>query len=184
MDSVNKWLTPLNTAFIIALFVVVLVGGNQPVPVNLDLGASTPGTRFPHGITIGGTWANAADTGQTNIAKKIIGTCANPYPTITQGGGTDNLSFSATSSLQYECAVTGVISGDVVQAWFTSKLPSWDQSRVREQTTEGGLSFEIGGVRASSTSGYIVFDVLNRTPATTSIGVASSSVQYDITRTQ
>src|SRR5687767_6092157 len=29
MESINKWLTPLNTVLLAVLFVVVLVGGNQ-----------------------------------------------------------------------------------------------------------------------------------------------------------
>lgn len=133
-----------------------LVGGNQS---SSTLGNATPGTRFPHGITIG-LPANSP----SNIAKILSGTC-----TILA-----NTSIAATSTANFDCAITGVTPGDIVT------VASQASSTLASQ-------FVIKGVTASSTAGFVTFSMLNLTgaaavPAAT-VGVGSST-QYQIVTVQ
>lgn len=99
----------------------------------------------------------------TPIAELIVGTC-----NLT---GMD-ASHTATTSKAYDCAVTGVVAGDVVFVGQATTTP----------TTNYG--WRTLGANASSTSGYITVHVMNLTggdavPSATSVG---SSTPYLILR--
>lgn len=154
--------------FVVALVVVIgysaLVGGNsQPVSPAPDTstGAATPGTRFPHGVTIG---LGGSTNSPTNLALYESGTCTLQV----------NASIGATSTAPYDCPVTDVVSGDVV----TLQLAP---------TTTIASQYVIKSASASTTAGHIHTILLNltgqaATPAATN-GFGSSTV-YQIWRAQ
>lgn len=147
---------------ILALILAVfgLVGGNQSAS---NLGAATPGTRLPHGITIG-----LPQNSPTNIADIKAGSCAWIGAHVTQ---------IATSTSVYDCAVAGVASGDIVTAIVGTSTPL-----IAGQY--GG--FIITAAAASTTANFITLTVYNGTGVSsdpTTRGYASTTY-YQIMRTQ
>lgn len=141
-----------------------LVGGNNQ---SAELGASTPGTRWPHGITVG-----LPSYSPTNLALLSAGTCSSI--TVPIGNTT------ASTTQPFSCAATQAISGDVVFLSFatsTAASPQW-----------GATSpiWEIQAAKASSTAGSIEGVALNQTGGAaqlTSSGIASTTY-YQIWRAQ
>lgn len=155
--SQKVFLGVLTAVAVLALVIgsVALVGGNQ----SADLGASTPGTRFPHGVTFGDP-----SYSPTNLALVKAGTC-----TILA-----DASVAATSTKNFDCAFTGARSGDIVVAALQAS------STLASQ-------YVIKGVTASSTADYLTFSILNLTggaavPAATN-GFGSST-QVELFRAQ
>lgn len=155
----------------IALVVVgiIAIGGYFFPKVLSNFGASTPGTRYPHGITIG----NAANS-PTNIADVKVGSCALIV-------GTQNIAVVATTTTVADCAVTGVVSTDLVTngifSTTTLSNPLWGST---------SSSWTIVKAAASSTSGFITFTILNQTggSATLSSSGIASSTTYTVVKTQ
>lgn len=141
--------------------IVIAVGGYFfPQQVKTALGAVTPGTRFPHGISIG----LPSDT-PTNVALIKAGTC-----TLI---GTD-VSQTATTSVPYDCAIAGIVSGDIVMLQISTST----------RMISGG--WVIGAAKASTTAGYATAVLTNLTggnasPSTASVG---SSTSYELLRAQ
>lgn len=158
--------TKVNVALGLTLIAIVIAVGGYFFPqIQNVLGASTPGTRYPHGITVG----NAANS-PTNIADIKVGTGALIVGTQTQ---------SASTTAPYDIAVSGVVSGDLVSSALFA-------------TTTGNGAFGgsgqwiiIGG-KASSTSGFITLTVFNNTGGTSNLGISgiASSTVYTVVKTQ
>lgn len=117
------------------------------------------GTQFPHGIVVG---SNTFSPSNLSLVK--AGTCS-----ILA-----NASVAATSTANFDCAFTGVRSGDVVVVTQVSS------STVASQ-------YVIKGANASSTADFITFSVLNLTGAAATPAATNgfgSSTQVLIFRTQ
>lgn len=118
-----------------------------------------------HPASFGGVYQNSLSVGPngTQIAQVLKGTC-NLIGT--------NASQAASSTLAYDCAVTGVKSGDTVFAQLASSTP-----------VGGAAGWSISATLASSTNGYITVLLVNRgvaaVPSATHVG---SSTQYLIVR--
>lgn len=138
---------------------VALVGVNNQ-SATTTLGASTPGTRFPHGVTIG-----LPTNSPTNIADVKVVTCS--------AGIIGNNTVTASSTKAFDCAVTGIISTDIV--FFSSA-----------STTQTSNGFVITGASASSTAGFITLLVSNLTGANNVVpyGIASGTTAFLIVKTQ
>lgn len=152
--------------------VVIAIGAYFfPKQVENIVSAATPGTRFPHGITIG-----LPTSSPTNISKILTGTC-------TLLGL--NTSQVASSTAPYDCAVTGAVSGDTVLGQLavstTSTNVLWSQNPGQ------GLGWSITSCMASTTAGFITCRLSNQTggaaaPAA-SVNIASTT-NYLVTSTQ
>ena len=121
-------------------------------------GASTPGSRYPNGVTIGKPLYSP-----TNIALVKVGTC----------NASMAAALAATSSGAATCTVAGALAGDIVDV----NLPQ-----------AGVLAGVYGGFIVSggvATTDGITFSIFNYTgAATSSFALATTSVQYRIYRTQ
>lgn len=148
------------SALVVAsIAMVIAIGGYFFPQVSSTLGAVTPGTRFPHGISIG-LPANSP----TNIGDIKAGSCNLIAPNFT--------TIAASSSLPYDCAVSGVISTDQVFAQFAT-------------STALGGGWLITGASASSTSGFITINALNNTGAAATMPASiASTTKYFIVKTQ
>lgn len=166
MNKFHEW---INTGLMVALFITVaLVGGNNQS--GADFGASTPGTRFPHGITIG-LPANSP----TNLGDVKIGTGA-----LIVGSGAGG-TVSASSTAVFDLAVPGMVSGDLPTsvAFSTSTAPSPEWGATSPK-------WLIIGQKASTTAGYITVLVLNQTGGSASLsasGIASTTI-YTVVKPQ
>lgn len=101
----------------------------------------------------------------TTFNKIIEGSCALIVPS---GAGA---SIAASTTAPFDCAVTGVVSTDIVEgAQF---------STTTLITAFSSSSFVVTYAGASTTAGFITFDVTNNTGATNQVsrsGIASSTV--------
>lgn len=93
------------------------------------------------------------------IPKILEGTCSLIAPSY---------SVVASTSVAMDCAVTGVVKGDVVFAQFASSTAA-----------TGGPGWEVVGASASTTSGFITLSITNGTGGTVIIPASlASSTQY------
>jgi len=132
----------------ILIAIVIAVGGYvfpQVKQVAIELGS---GTRFQHGISIGTATAPAAngmkigDNGSEFTELKMF-SC-----TSIIGANTAQV---ASTTAPYDCAVTGVASGDLVFAMMSTSSPY--SSAVADVFI--GLPFHLVGAKASTTAGYV-----------------------------
>jgi hypothetical protein len=148
----------------VALIVVAIIaiGGYFFPQVKGLLGAVTPGTRFPHGITIG-----LPGNSPTNLGDVKVGSCSLLGADVSQ---------AATTTASYDCAVTGVISTDLVTSFMLS---------TSTQNTSL-LNWSVMGARASTTAGFITVRLTNLTgtAATPSVTAVGSSTVYTVVKTQ
>lgn len=145
--AIGAWVFPMATS-------TPSDGGEQ----GPTAGASTPGSRFPHGVTVG----DQAYT-PTNLALLKAGTC----------NAAMAASLAATSSGAATCTVTGALTGDIVNV----QLPQ------AGAIASGYGGFIVSGTKA--TTDTITFNVFNQTGAATgSFPLATTSVQYQVWRTQ
>lgn len=148
------------SALVVAsIAIVIAIGGYFFPQVSKTLGAVTPGTRFPHGISIG-LPANSP----TNIGDIKSGSC-NLISSAFTG-------IAASSSLPYDCAVAGVVSTDQVFAQFATSSSPY-----------GG--WLITGAAASSTAGFITINAVNNTGGAAVMPASvASTTKYFIVKTQ
>lgn len=151
------------------------------IVIGLAVGYSTQ-----HGPTLGGTYHQTAEyfyqglfAGTSNqlsvstggqltigvsgsaITQVIKGTCSLIAPSFY---------VVASTTAAMDCAVTGVQSGDLVDAWLAT-------------STASGAGWAIAGSSASSTAGYLTVRVGNNTGATAVIPASlASSTPYLIIR--
>lgn len=148
----------------VALIAIVIAIGfgvaNQMALSNLasSVGGITTGTAFQHGIQVGGAGGTAVGTPATNLANLVANSC--------NLIGTDS-SQAASSTIAYDCAVTGVTSSFKTLAQLASS------------TIVGGQSYwEIVGSKASTTAGYVTVLLRNgggaATPSVTSVGSSTA----------
>lgn len=171
----NKTNITLGGAIIaIVLSILGLFGGNNQqtdVPQPTRLGGMTN----YDGITITpvlSTDGFKLGTNGTLRAEEIRGTC-----TLIAGTGGSGIDASqpASSTRPYDCAVTGVVSGDVVSAQLsTTTILSGNN---------GSWSIEAAG--ASTTAGFITVLLRNNgaaaVPSATGVGSSTSYLVTDIT---
>ena len=158
-----------NSALTVAVLItaIIAIGGYYFPQALLNLGAE--GTRFPNGLAVG----TSTSIGYRGILK--VGT--NGANLWEVKAATCNLTTTvlrtslATSTLPFNCAVTGVASGDVVFA----TLPS-DGGSVTDGINKGGIQLRYA--TASSTAGNIEIGLSNDSgAATSSYSGATTSVQ-------
>lgn len=110
-------------------------------------------------------WVNGLQIGNSGsgIAQLQEGKCSLIASTFT---------VTASTSVSMDCSVTGVQSGDVVVGMFATTTP-----------TTAGPGWEITRASASSTNGFITFNVTNGTGASAVIPASlASTTQYIILR--
>ena len=108
----------------------------------------------------------------TAVSQVIKGSCALTGMDVSQ---------TATTTSPYDCAVTGVVAGDIVIAQFATSSVAVNQSFSGDNNT----GWIIHSVVASTTSGYITVRVANWTGgsvAPSSVTRMGSSTQYIILR--
>lgn len=159
MNKIITWVIGLVALVALVIGSVALVG-DQSASTS-TLGASTPGTRFPHGITIG-----LPSNSPTNIGDIKVGTCNLLGMDASQ---------AASSTASYDCAVTGVVSGDLV---FAALSTTTSNTSV--------LNWAVTASKASTTAGFITLRVSNFSGAAVapSISAVGSSTQYIVVKTQ
>lgn len=135
----------------------------QPIVTEEEqFGAATPGTRFPHGITIG-----LPASSPTNVSKILTGSC-------NMIGADASVTASSTSS--FDCAIPGVISTDRVVAMLSTTT----------NVANSPLNWNIMSAKASTTAGFVTFRLTNLSganavPSATAVG---SSTSYIVIATQ
>lgn len=145
-------------AVVIAIFALGAALFYNPVAEEAAPDSGAAGSRYPNGITVG-----KVDQSPTNVALFRTGTCNAAMATT----------LAATSSAAATCTVTGVASGDIVSV----ALPQAGASAA----AFGG--FLVSGTKA--TTDTITFSIFNGTgAATSSFPLATTSVQYQVWRTQ
>jgi hypothetical protein len=161
----KKFITLGVLASLIALVlsIIALVGGNsQPAPTTRVVGGSTDELwQAKGGIKVGTTGTQISkqiftspNFGETNRCDWII-------------AGTAAITFAATTTRDFDCAVTGVTPGDSIVVSLPTTTP----------TVFGGV--QVVGVNASSTAGFVTFRVYNGTGTSVTLGqstVGSSTV--------
>lgn len=137
------------TAVVISIIAVLvagmaLVGGNNQSD-GFQAGASTPGTRYPNGLTIGKPLYSP-----TNLALVQAGTCSLVSDT----------SITATSTGTGTCATTGSLAGDIVMVQLattsTAATRQWVVTGTvagTDSTTVRLLNLTGGALVPSSVSG-------------------------------
>lgn len=140
---------------------IIAIGGYWYPQVEKLAGSITTGTNFKYGISVG----NTASLGvvPTNFSKIFGGTCSLIAPVYT---------VTASSTVAMDCAITGAVSTDLVDAWFAT-------------STATGAGWSVVGSSASSTAGFITLRVVNNTGTNAIIPASiASSTDYWIFATQ
>lgn len=95
MEKINKWLPLVNTIAIVALFVMVLVGGKST-----SFGETNFGTRFPNGLAVG-PGQNVTASGEFFAATSSVLQSYDGYvatKTLTIATGTAAATYTATAT--------------------------------------------------------------------------------------
>lgn len=147
MDKIHNW---INTGLIAVLMFMVLVGGNNQ---------SAPKASGTSNFDAFETASLAVGSGCDNEGDTCTGT---GFTQILASTGTliGSRGITATSTSNYDIAVTGVVAGDKVIAQLPTTAP----------TASGFGPYVIVASAASSTSGFITVTVLNLS------GVATSTI--------
>lgn len=163
MNTIHNW---INTALIVVVLAMVLVGGNQSVTEvryeERDLAGVTnlDTLQLSDGITIG--------TNGTSIAGVVAGSC-----TIRSGATT--IAASTTQQVDCQSATNGGLSSGLTGVTADSICSLQHAS----STSVAGQGLGVFGVSASSTAGSIVAQLSNLTGGTfTWSAAASSSSQW------
>lgn len=154
MNKVITWVIGVVAVLALVIGSVALVGNQS----DATLGASTPGTRFPRGITIGLPTYSPA-----NLALISAGTCSL----------VSDSSIAATTTGTGTCATTGSLSGDIVLVSLSTT------------TTKMAAQYSVVGTVAATDSTTV--RLLNLTGANavpSATNAFGSSTQYQVFRTQ
>jgi len=155
----NVWIAVVVVAIIAIVGLISPKAGIVQIP---ELGG---GTRMINGLSTTSTSPDAGEvqttyltTGSsgTKVDQLITGTCS-----LLLTGGT-NVTIAATTTKIADCAVSGVVTGDVVFAQFATST-----------AVNGGWT--ITSAAASTTSGYITVGVQNNTGASAVIPASVAS---------
>lgn len=160
---------PLNTTYMIKTIIIQAV--TAIVVVALALAAFSTGSSK----VAGGTFSTITQYFNDGIVVSGATSTFSSLKLGTNGSsgtfskwGTCNLvggAIAATSSASADCAVTGVLAGDIVIATLS--------------TSSIGV---ITGAAASTTSGFITVRVFNLTGAASSVSALGTSTSYRVTR--
>lgn len=123
------------------------------------------GTAFPNGISIGAGTVSTAGS----LVIGASGSSINELKATTCDLIGTNASHAASTTIAYDCAVTGIASGDVVMA------------QLATSTARGFGAWGIVGSLASTTSGFVTV-ILNNSglaavPSVSSVG-SSTQIWY------
>lgn len=129
--NIKNILVSAVTAFIVAILAVLVVGGNNQPQPSLEVGAATPGTRFPHGLTVG----SIPPYSPTNLALYEQGTC-----TLLA-----NYSIAASTTANVDCLIPDAVAGDVVrlQLAASTTLASQYMIKAAAATSTGAVTAQI-----------------------------------------
>ncbi len=150
----------------------IVTGGDLTVTGNSTLTGTLAVTAKTTLVNASTTRVSIGTNG-TSMNQVIHGSC-----TLIGGGASPtppsgiDASQTASTTAPYDCAVTGVVSGDIVLAQFSTSTPMYVSGWVIE------------GAKASTTAGYITVLVANltgiaRVPSASGVG---SSTAYIIIR--
>ncbi len=154
MNSNNKMFHWVTT---IVIGIIAILGFFHSSP-SADLGNRTPGTEFPHGITIG-----TPTYSPTNLALIQAGTCSL----------VSDVSIAATSTGTGTCTTTGSLAGDIVMVSLATT------------TTKVSAQWTLAGTVAGTDSTTIRLVNLTGTAAVPSATNGfGSSTQYQVFRAQ
>ena len=130
-------------------------------------------TTYGGSLTVSGTDASANTNTLTigdngSAITELKATLCTSFTASTLATG-DGIAQAASTTKAYDCAVTGVASGDVVLAQFGSSTPI--------TTTAGSNYWAIISAKASSTAGYVSLLIYNNGPSAvpSALGVGSST---------
>lgn len=170
--NIKNILVSALVALVVSLSVVAVVGSIKPATIDI-LGAV--GTRFPNGLAVGTTATvtqNKLTIGNsgTAIGNFLFGTSALIGADVTQ---------AASTTVAYDMAVTGALSGDVVISQFASSTPFVD-----EAGNTNSLGWVITSSKASSTAGYVTVLVANLTGSEAVLSATNigSTTSYHLVR--
>lgn len=133
----------------IVLAITALFLGNGPAASNNVGGVTNYDEVDSTAIKVG--------TNGSRVGPVIASTCSLIMPNYT--------SLVASSTIPADCAVTGVVTGDIVIANFATSTVSGAL----------GAGWQITGASASSTSGFITFSIINNTGAARTIPASTAS---------
>lgn len=157
MNKIIPWAV-LASIVLSIVALIVAVGGNSQSSGGVFGGI---GTRFPNGIAVG-SGASVSTAGTLNIGSSGSGLT---FIKATTCDLTGNGAIAASSSVSVECAVTGVVSGDLAfMTLATSSLGT------------------ISGARASTTAGSVTARLFNWTGAASSVTALGTSTAVLIFR--
>ena len=155
----------MDKSFLVALVAVVIALGAWFAPgQEVTLGGPTNyDTVEATGLAIGSGCANANDTCTGTVMTQILsGTGILIGPSY--------VSLVASTTLPFDIAVSGVVSGDRVLAQFAT-------------SSANGAGWDIVGASASTTSGFVTVRIVNNTGTTATIPASvASTTQYLIIR--
>lgn len=186
--TLNGWQKATSVATVVAVSLVVF-GFVANASSTIGLNVQTDGTLFVATSTSAQTLAVQGDaifSGSLISISSITATGTVATANLKVGGGdtlakiqkgTCNMitagTVTATSTAYFDCAVSGVASGDLVFA----------QVSTTTAPTSGIFGFSIIGTSASTTAGFITFKIANATGATAAVPTTfSNGVQYVIVR--
>lgn len=146
----------------LAILIIVFLGVSAVISNNAKFGVAANVTTFTNPLIFSSSTGVKFSTSGTAVVGVNFGTCT----AIVYA------SLAATSSQRADCVATGAASGDKVIVM----LPQAARASAND-------NFIIAGASASSTAGYISFNLYNMTGvATSSYPLATTSVQYFLFR--
>lgn len=169
--SKNPFLTLTLSVVLGVLAVVTIVSAATTISTNIvtEGNLTVTGTVGVTGVT---TLVNASTTrvsigaSGTTVTQLVKGFCSS-----WNGTGLNSIDGSQTASTTeaYDCAVTGVVSGDLVVAQLSTSTPI--------TSSAGSAYWSIIGAKASTTDGYITVLLYNNGPTAvpSALGVGSST---------
>lgn len=163
MDKLHNWINTVLIALVGLMLILVLVGGNQSVPKDSIGGVTNYDSVESAGLAIGSGCDNedSACTG-TTVTQIIESTCTLIY---------SDSQITASTTKAFDCAVTGVVSGDRVFVDIATSTPP------------GFGAWLLAGASASSTSGFVTLQIANFTGGTRNIPMAiGSSTKVRVSR--
>lgn len=140
----------------VALVALVVGAGGYFYPVAKQAFGEI-GTRFPNGIYVG-----PISAGVSKVSGIAFGTCALIAPSYT---------VTASTTAAFDCAAAAVLPTDL---FISSELAT---------STAAGTGWQLVGVSASSTAGFITYRIANNTGTTAVIPASlASSTAWSLIR--
>lgn len=160
MEFIQKW------SGVVALVILAIMGAMNVAPQQSFGGAACNGGNCTDYDAVNVSEGYYVDdvlvmNGSGILAGPSTGTCSLIAPSFT---------VAASTTVSMDCAITGVVSGDIVFAQFAT-------------STTAGNGWAIDGASASTTSGFATLRVTNWTGASSVIPASlASSTKYFISK--